>query len=457
VRWIVASCDISDHIEGSPSAHMALVYDPGDDRIISGHVDASPSGAVASAFERLDNPSGREPDTLACDKRVIQAVRLQCAGFKSTPEVVLARDQDLLACAAIFKDFLDKSNPAAVHEAALRALDEPARIFLESACWEDRADSEPLLLDAVIDGERVGGLISVMGNGGETWGISVFPDGPAYSAMIDGDEPSMPADGVISCIVEPSAVSDPEAPVVSMAIAINGGEPIPATFEQSRLLHVALIAAAQAPTVGTAEPAVGKVEARAFHAAFTVFDVEGAQAALANEQPSAVTPKSKHPALRFGELPREVANRLVSPDDELAWECLTSLPRGTGIPAVFIGCDGMDETREVVRAIEAGNYLGVTAAGGLGGTTIRLIGLSDPIVLGIVGTLWPPLRGFMRRRERSAGLHAVVVAPKQSGDPEGIFICVLPLSADSTSEGKTRPRGSRPPSPRSKRPKAPRR
>jgi hypothetical protein len=165
VRWIVASYDISDHIEGSPSAHMALVYDPGDDRIISGHVEASPSGAVASAFERLDNPSGREPDTLACDKRVIQAVRLQCAGFKSTPEVVLARDQDLLACAAIFKNFPDKPNPAAVHEAAIHALDEPARIFLESACWEDRADSEPLLLDAVIDGERVRGLISVMGNG----------------------------------------------------------------------------------------------------------------------------------------------------------------------------------------------------------------------------------------------------------------------------------------------------
>ncbi len=147
-------------------------------------------------------------------------------------------------CAAIFRDFLDKSNPAAAHDAALKALDEPARRFLESACWKGRADSEPLLLDAIIDGERVGGLISVMGNGGETWGISVFPDGPSFSAMIDSDEPTMPADGVTSCIVEPKALCDPKTPAVSMAISIDDGEAIPATAEQLRLLHVALVAAA---------------------------------------------------------------------------------------------------------------------------------------------------------------------------------------------------------------------
>ena len=430
---------------------MALVYDPGDDRIISGHVEASSSAAVASAFERIDIPSRHEPDTLACDRRVIDAVRLQCAQFKSAPKVVLASDQELLACAAIFQDFLGTSNSAAMHEAAVNALDGPARQFIESGCWNDRADSEPLLLDTVIDGERVGGLISVMGNGGETWGISVFPDGPAYNAMIDSDEPSMPADGVVSCIVEPAAVGDSATPVVSMAIAINGGEPIPATLEQARLLHVALIAAAQSPTVGTAEPVTGEVDGQDFHAEFTVFDIEGAQAALPNEQVSAATLKSKHPALRFGELPREVADRLVSPDDELAWECLSSLPRGTGIPAVFIRYDGMDETREVVRAIEAGDYLGVTTAGGAGGTTIRLVGLSDPIVLGVVGTLWPPLRGFMRRRDRSGGLHAVVVAPKQSDDPEGIFVCVLPQTADENLDGRTRPRRRGPPAAPTKR------
>ena len=457
MRWIVASHDISDHIKGSPSAHMALVYDPGEDRIISGHVEASPSAAVASAFERIDNPSGREPDTLACDPRVIHAVRLQRAGFTSTPDVVAATADDLLACAAIFKDLLDKSNPAAVHEAAVNSLDGPARRFIESACWKDRADSEPLLLEAVIDGERVGGLISVMGNGGETFGISVFPDGPAYNAMIESDEPAAPADGVISCIVDPAALRATKIPAVSMAIAINGGEPIPATTEQSRLLHVALAAAAQSPAVGTAEPVTGTVETPDYHAAFTVFDIEGAQAALATEQARGSKPKSRHPTLRFGELPRDVANRLVSPEDELAWECLSSLPRGTGIPAVFLACDGMAETREVVRAIESGRYLGVTAVSGMGGTTIRLIGLSDPIVLGMVGTLWPPLRGFMRRRERSGGLHAVVVASKQSGDSEGIFICVLPQKADPTLDGKPRPQRTRPVAPRTTRAKPRRR
>ena len=302
----------------------------------------------------------------------------------------------------------------------------------------------------MIDGERVGGVISVMGNGGETFGISVFPNGNAYYAMIESDEHAAPADGVTSCIVDPAALRATKIPAVSMAIAFNRGEAFPATTRQSRLLHVALAAAAQSPAVGTSKPVTGSVDAPDFHAAFTVYDMEGAQAALDTEQARDSKPKSHSPTLRFGELPREVANRLVSPDNELAWECLSSLPPNTGIPAVFLGCDGMAEAQEVVRAIESGSYLGVTAASGIGGTTIRLIGLSDPIVLGMVGTLWPPLRGFMLRRERSGGLHAVVVAPTKTGDPEGIFICVLPQKADSTLDGKPRPRRRKAVTPRKK-------
>ena len=94
---------------------------------------------------------------------------------------------------------------------------------------------------------------------------------PSFSAMIDSDEPTMPADGVTSCIVEPKALCDPKTPAVSMAISIDDGEAIPATAEQLRLLHVALVAAAQSPPVG-AEPHGGSQ----YQAEFTVFDIEGA-------------------------------------------------------------------------------------------------------------------------------------------------------------------------------------
>ena len=43
--------------------------------------------------------------------------------------------------------------------------------------------------------------------------------------------------------------------------------------------------------------------------------------------------------------------------------------------------------------------------------------------------MWSPLRGFMRRRETARGLHAIVIAPIDTGDPVGIFVCVLPQPA----------------------------
>ncbi|MDQ2960384.1 MAG: hypothetical protein M3R48_04955 [Candidatus Dormibacteraeota bacterium] len=418
--------DVSDQIEGSPRAYLGLIYDPADDRILAASVEPSPEESVTLAFENLDGRSDRRPHTLACHPSVLNTVRLQGARFSPPPDVVVANEPDLLANAAVVRHFQDNANPAAMHDAAVGALEEPARRFIESRCWDERADNQPILLDASINGARVGGIVSVMGNGGEAWGISVFPDGSAFNEMMAGDASSMPRDGVIGCVIAPQAIRGTAPAAVEMAFAIEGGHAVPALAHHVHLLHTALIAATRTP-VGVAEPATGVVTTREFDATFTAFDIDGSDAARKAGSPGrSVGGRPSAPTLRFGELPRSVGEQLLSPDDGLAWECLSSLPPRSGLPAVFLGCDRVNEAEDLASRITAGDYLGITAIAGLGGTTIRLIGLSPPLVLGTVGTLWPPLRGFVRRRERSGGLHAVVVATKNTGNPVGIFICLLP-------------------------------
>jgi len=441
----VTTHDISDQIEGSPSAYLGLVCDPADDRILAASVEQSPEDSVASAFESIDSRPDRRPHTLACHPSVLTAARLQCARFSPPPEVVVASAPDLLASAAVFRHFQENANPAAMHEAAARALEEPARRFIASRCWDERADDQPILLDASINGVRAGGIVSVMGNGGETWGVRVFPDGPAFNEMVAGDAPSMPRDGVISCVIAPDAIHGSAPTAVEMVVAIEGGQVVPALTHQVHLLHTALVAATETP-VGVAEPFTGAVTTPDVDATFTAFDIEGAEAAReAASSPRGAGGRPLAPTLRFGELPRSVGEQLLSPDDRLAWECLSSLTARSGIPAVFVGCDRGSEAEDLATTITSGDYLGITAVAGIGGTTIRLIGLSDPLVLGTVGTLWPPLRGFMRRRQRSGGLHAVVVATKQTGTPVGIFMCVFPLAAGDDppqSHGKHRRRSA---------------
>lgn len=288
-RWIVSVHDISDHIEGAPDAHLALIYDPRSDWLVAGEVGSSVDEAVALVFQRLDDPQGREPRTLACDPRVIAAVRLQCSVFTWAPSVAAAGNADLLAIAAVFQNFLNNGPPAAAHDSALRALDAPARSFIKSECWKERADSEPLLLDARINGERVGGILSVMGNGGATWGISVFPNGEAFNHMMEREEPGMPMNGVLSCVVDAAALVDPALSAVEMAIVIEEGEAMPARYEQVRLLHVALVAASNAPLLGSPAPSTGEVRTPDWDAAFTVFDIEGSQLALEAERRAAAT------------------------------------------------------------------------------------------------------------------------------------------------------------------------
>lgn len=430
-RWVVSVHDISAHIQGSPQAYLALVYDPAADWLLGGSVGESIDEAVASAFQHLDNPAGTQPRSLACDPRATAAVRLQCSTFAQAPSVIAATDADLLATASIFQHFVANGPPGAAHDTALRMLDEPARRFIESRCWKERADSEPLLLDVRINGERRGGVVSVMGNGGETWGISIFPNGGAFDEMMTREQPGMPADGVLTCVVDPAAIDDPQRAAVEMAVAIDGGEAEPARLTEVRLLHVALLAAAEAPAVGAPRPSTGTVKSADFEASFTVFDVDGMRDALEAEQREAAPARAapRRGPLQFGELPREIVGQLASPEDEVAAACLASLPRRAGIPAVFIAHPTLADAKRMVRTIEAGRYLGITAVPEIGGTTIRLIGLSDPIVLGHVATMWSPLRGFMRRRETARGLHAIVIAPIDTGDPVGIFVCVLPQPA----------------------------
>ncbi|PZR83029.1 MAG: hypothetical protein DLM65_02820 [Candidatus Aeolococcus gillhamiae] len=439
-RWVVTTHDISDQIEGSPSAYLGLIYDPGDDRILAASVEESPEGSVALAFEDINSGSRLRPHTLACHRSVLNAARLQCGRFSPPPDVIVANESDLRANAAVFRHFLDNANPAAMHDAAVRALEEPARRFIDSRCWDERADNQPILLDASINGARAGGIVSVMGNGGETWGISIFPDGLAFNEMMVGDASSMPRDGMISCVIAPQAIHGAAPAAVEMALAIEGGHAVPALAHQVQLLHTALVAATQTP-VGVAEPSIGAVATPEFDATFTAFDIEAAEAArkaASSARSSRGTPST--PTLRFGELPRSVGEQLLFPDDGLAWECLSSLPPRSGLPAVFVGCGRVSDAEDLATRITSGDYLGITAIAGIGGTTIRLIGLSDPLVLGTVGTLWPPLRGFMRRRERSGGLHAVVLATKDPGTPVGIFMCVLPQGSGDDLQSKVKDR-----------------
>jgi hypothetical protein len=253
-----------------------LVYDATSDLIVSFGVESSVDAAVAAAFEGITSPAGAGPGTLACDPCIIDSVRLKNARFYPPPTVAAASNAELRVVGGLFKDFLAGGPSERAHARAVSALEDAARHFIGSKCWAHRADSQPLLLDASIDGDRAGGIVSVMGNGGETWGLSVFRDGDAFNAVIDSDE-RMPPDGVLSCVLDPRALRTTTIPAVEMAVAIREGEPQPARGREVHLLHVALIAAAEAPPVGRAEPATGKVSERDFEASYVVFDMEGAE------------------------------------------------------------------------------------------------------------------------------------------------------------------------------------
>src|SRR5438552_3044376 len=128
-RWIVAQRDISEHIGGAPRAHMAIVYDPGSDLILSFGVEPTVDDAVASAFERIQNPTSAGPGALACDPRVISAVRLKSARFDPPPTIAAALNAELRAVNALFEDFLANGPPGRAHAQAITSLEEPARRF----------------------------------------------------------------------------------------------------------------------------------------------------------------------------------------------------------------------------------------------------------------------------------------------------------------------------------------
>jgi hypothetical protein len=272
----------------------------------------------------------------------------------------------------------------------------------------------------------------------------------------------MPPDGVLSCVLDRRALRKTSIPAVEMAVAIRDGEPQPARGREVHLLHVALIAAAEAPPVGRAEPASGKVSAPDFEASYVVFDVEGAERQLRTKPRSRTSGRKVRqaqasPTVRFGVLPRAAADALVSPEDELAVSLLSALPKNAGMPAVFVRYKTVSEAKAFVRAVEGGSYLGVSAQPTPVGTMLRLIGLGEPLGLGVVGTNWPPLRGFIRRREESGGLHAMVIAATGSSDLEGIFVCVLPQPAEHRAHRKMRARPNRSPSEETRRrPRRPR-
>lgn len=443
-RWVVAQRDLGEHVTGSPPAHVALIYDPSTDLIISAGVETTVDVAVAAAFERVELPPAHGPGTLACDPRVLGAVRLQTARFATPPIVEAAVDAELRAMARLFEDFLAHGPASRAHLDAVDELEDAARRFIDSACWTHRADSQALLLDASIDGERAGGLVSVMGNGGEAFGVSIVPDGESFSAVLGRDGPGMPPDGVLSCVLDRRALRDPTLPAVEMAVRIRNGEAEPARGREVQLLHTALSAAAEAPRVGAGEPVSGTVTAAGFDASYVVFDVEGAERTLQLEA-AAQTPTHAGrvtPQVRFGVLPRAAAEALVSPDDELPWALLSALPEQAGMPAVFVGYDTVSEAQAFVRAAESGHYLGVSAERTLVGTRLRLIGRGEPLTLGIVGNNWPPLRSFIRRRAEAGGLHALVVAVKGIDSMEGVVICVLPQAAPPPGAGERRHAGA---------------
>jgi hypothetical protein len=434
-RWVVAERDISEHIDGSPPARIVLIYEPAADRIISAGVEQDVNAAVAAAISQIEAP-GRGPRVLACDQRVIGPVRLNTARFTTTPDIVAAAETELRAMNALFDDFLSRGPAAPAHRRAMTALEGAARRFIVSECWRVRADSQPLLLDASINGERAGGLVSVMGNGGETFGVSVFPSGDAFNAVLDGARERVPPEGVLSCVLDPRALRDPTIPAVEMAVSIRSGEAEPPRGSEVHLLHVALIAAADGPAVGQAEPVTGDVAGLDFQASYVVFDMEGAEEATRKAKAPAASRRHvrRSAQLQFGVLPRSVADAVVSPHDELPAMLLAALPKKRDIPAVFVGYETASEAAALVDTVQSGDYLGVSAEQTPIGTTLRLIGRSDPVVLGVVGTNWPPLRGFMRRREEFRGLHLLVVASKERDDLAGMFVCVLPQKA-STAEG----------------------
>ena len=111
-RWVVGVQDIGDQIEGFPRAYVVLVYEPAADWLLAGSVGESIDEAVASAFQHVDNPSGEQPRTLACDPRACAAVRLQCSMFARAPSVIDAADADLIATASIFQQFLQSATDA---------------------------------------------------------------------------------------------------------------------------------------------------------------------------------------------------------------------------------------------------------------------------------------------------------------------------------------------------------
>src|SRR5437870_4845484 len=111
-RWIVAQREISEHIGGSPPAHVVLVYDPKADVIISAAVESTIDAAVAAAFVRIRKSAASGLATLACDPRVVKLAQLKSARFDPAPNVAAATHDELTATGALFEDFLATSTPA---------------------------------------------------------------------------------------------------------------------------------------------------------------------------------------------------------------------------------------------------------------------------------------------------------------------------------------------------------
>lgn len=415
---------------GDLSAHLVLVHDPADDVIAAGHVADTRDAAIAGAMTSMRHPDGHDPDILACAPGLESRVTLRLGHFRKPPRVVSATPAELQRNQAVFRTFFERMSPGgAAHDRAVQELDGPARAFIASRCWASRSDSEPLLLDSVIDGRRMGGIVSVMGHGGESWGLSIFPNGATFMTVMERDEPGMLPDGTVGCTVHPEAIDQPGADVVSIAYSIRDGEPVPASRLEVALLHVALRAAVEAPPVDSPMAASGTVATAFGEVAYTVFDMYGGQAVLERARATPPPATRAKPRIRFTTAPRELVDQFAVGTDDPVAEHLRSIPRLRTFPVVIVTRSTTDESRELCEAVGGGSYMGVSVIRRAMGTELRLIGLSEPISLGHVATGLSSLRGFMRRREQAHGLHLLVVGAVDSADPDGMFVCILPQPA----------------------------
>ena len=430
-RWLVAQRDLTERMANGDTAIVVLIYDPQEDLILGGGVGTSTADAVAKAIASLTARATAGPAMLACDARVLSAIQLQRARFDPPPKVTLAAADEFATADALFDDFLTRvpQLQAEEHREAVDILEQPARDFIRSRVWTRRADNEPLFLAASINGERINRILSVMGNAGETYGVCLLPDIEAFDKLMTAEDTTQPPSDMLSCLIDRRALRTTSMRSVELAARIVDGAPRPATGRDLQLLYVALLAAAAAPPVDTGGVEKGTISAPEFEADWAVVSAppaaDSAVSLSATRTGGGANRRSTAPVVRFGDLPRTVADSLRLPDDAPPAALIRKLPKDKGVPAVWLCYRKVVSARAMTRRIERGRYTGVEAEPMGDAVAVRLVGVSDPIELETVETDDPGLRAFLRDRRRHGGLHAVVVVSMSDDALHGIYMCVL--------------------------------